>query len=206
MTEPEGLRERKKRTTRRAIADAALSLAVAHGPEAVTIDGIAAAADVSPRTIFNHFASKDDAILGIDVARDQELCRELAARPIDEPVLASLRAVLTEAWSADPSGRAAARWTERMQLLRDHPSLFPSYVAAFAALERALVTVVAERTGADAERDLGPSLQVAVAITTLRVVANRWVALERTRDLGEMIDEAFDQLARGISSTTLAGI
>ena len=52
-----GLRERKKTETRRAIASVALQLAIEHGPDAITVDDIAAAADVSTWSRFSGGAS-----------------------------------------------------------------------------------------------------------------------------------------------------
>ncbi len=59
-----GLRDRKRRATRRRIAEAARSLALEQDVDRTTIEQIAARADVSPRTFFNYFASKEDAVLG----------------------------------------------------------------------------------------------------------------------------------------------
>lgn len=61
-----GLRERKRRATRRAIQQAALRIAIEDGLGAVTVDEISRRADVSPRTFFNYFPSKEQAILGDD--------------------------------------------------------------------------------------------------------------------------------------------
>ena len=58
----EGLRARKKRQTRAAIAAAAMDLFQARGFDAVTIADIAAAADVSRKTIFNYFPAKEDLV------------------------------------------------------------------------------------------------------------------------------------------------
>ena len=59
----EGLRERKKRQTREAIAHAAMALFVQHGFDAVTVADVARAADVSEKTVFNYFAAKEDLVL-----------------------------------------------------------------------------------------------------------------------------------------------
>src|SRR3954467_187608 len=58
----EGLRERKKRQTRDAIAAAAIELFRARGFEAVTVAEVAAAADVSEKTVFNYFPTKEDLV------------------------------------------------------------------------------------------------------------------------------------------------
>src|SRR5690554_2629029 len=66
-TELLGLRERKLRETRQALERATVELALEHGLEHVTIEQIAERADVSPRTFFNYFGSKEDALLGVAV-------------------------------------------------------------------------------------------------------------------------------------------
>jgi len=62
--EPPGLRERKRRATRRAILIAAISVVRERGLEGATVDEIARIADISPRTFFNYFSSKEEAIVG----------------------------------------------------------------------------------------------------------------------------------------------
>ena len=59
-----GLRDRKRIETRGRIAESARSLALEQDIDHTTIEQIAARADVSPRTFFNYFESKEDAVLG----------------------------------------------------------------------------------------------------------------------------------------------
>src|SRR2546427_104330 len=126
MTAVPGLRERKKADTRSAIARAALHLAIERGPDAVTVDAIAAAADVSPRTVFNYFGTKEEAILGFDPDRSLELGRAVIERPSRESPLAALRAVFIEIATGVPEAAEMSR--ARVQLVHDHPQLHPSYV------------------------------------------------------------------------------
>lgn len=180
-----GLRERKKIATRRAIAAVALELAHRDGPEHVTVDDIAAAADVSPRTIFNYFGTKDEAILGASPESRSETIEMVRARPVGEPPLESLKAVLLERLTTmDETG---LYWRSRAELVRRFPALQPAYVASQVALETELISVVAERMDLDPAVDMYPALVVAVAFAALRVALARpgMAAVDGARVLDE---------------------
>ncbi|MBB5851171.1 TetR/AcrR family transcriptional regulator [Amycolatopsis umgeniensis] len=66
MTEPVGLRERKKWRTRKALIETAYRLFEQQGYDRTTTAEIAAAAEVSTATFFNHFATKEDLLLTED--------------------------------------------------------------------------------------------------------------------------------------------
>src|ERR1035437_1983700 len=91
-----GRRDRKKLATHQTLRSAALRLVAERGWHEVTVEDITEATDVSVRTFFNHFPSKEDSIVGLDPERVDQLSEALAARPAEEPPLAALRAVLGE--------------------------------------------------------------------------------------------------------------
>src|SRR6478609_1964615 len=89
-----GLRERKKAMTRLALEDAALELFAAKGFDHTTVDEIAEACNVSRRTFFRYFASKEDIFAGDKNQHDSQVFDLIASRPADEPALESLRATV----------------------------------------------------------------------------------------------------------------
>jgi AcrR family transcriptional regulator len=197
VSETSGLRERKKAQTRQALTAAAIRLSVERGgPERVTIEEISEAADVSPRTFFNYFSSKEEAILGVDPERRAQLRAELELRPKDETPVEALRAALHA--GSDDFEDNGELWAQRLQLVRDHPALSSGYVASFADFERGLVEAMAARLGMDPDTDLYPALVVSAALTVMRVTVKNWQATTDGPDLATLLDEAFDQLADGL--------
>ncbi|MEO5920251.1 MAG: TetR/AcrR family transcriptional regulator [Pseudolysinimonas sp.] len=95
-----GLRERKRLATRRAILMAAITVVRERGLEAATVDEIARIADVSPRTFFNYFSSKEEAIVGDGPELPGEEAQEAFVRdrsPILPAIAALFATVITPA-------------------------------------------------------------------------------------------------------------
>ncbi len=92
-----GLRDRKKARTRDAISGAAIALFLQRGYDAVSIAEIAAAADVSRRTLFAYFPTKDDLVLHRFADHEDEAARVVRAREPDVAPLDALHAHLRAA-------------------------------------------------------------------------------------------------------------
>jgi AcrR family transcriptional regulator len=162
-----GRRERKKSQLRRALQRAALRLAEEHGYEHLTAEGIAAACDVSTRTFFNYFSSKDEALFGPVLDRAGGLRAAFDARPASESPIESLRAACVQLAGdlvLDPG-----EWQTRRHVFAHSPQLLPKVHAAFADLESSLAETVADRLHLDPKADPYPALLVGIAITSLRV-------------------------------------
>ena len=81
------LRERKKLATRRSLRRHALDLVAQRGFMHVTVEDIAEAADVSPRTFFNYFPSKEAALFGADPERIARMRERVVHQAPGEPAL-----------------------------------------------------------------------------------------------------------------------
>ncbi|KAB2347402.1 TetR family transcriptional regulator [Actinomadura rudentiformis] len=167
----DGLRERKKQRTRLALIDAALDLFLAKGYEATTIDEIVAAVDVSQRTFFRYFATKEDVVLDTMVQYDQIMMEALAARPSAEKPLTALfgalRVVLRHIAESGPD--ESARFRKIHQVVETTPALVHAHMARHKEAEKVLADLVARRLGVDPETDLRPQLAVAFYTASARV-------------------------------------
>jgi AcrR family transcriptional regulator len=111
------LRERKKAETWQAIHEAAAGLALDEDTRHVTVEAIASEAGISQRTFFNYFATKEDAILGVQSPRMPELpAAFLDAEGLLPRITELLLAVGRSAYAPDVAGR-------RARLLEKYPPL-----------------------------------------------------------------------------------
>ncbi|MFB4281065.1 TetR family transcriptional regulator [Nonomuraea sp. MTCD27] len=166
-----GLRERKKEKTRLAILDAALDLFVEQGYESTTVEQIAGAVEISPRTFFRYFANKDHLVLWFHEHGKAIMLETLASRPQDEPPFTSLmhalRAVLADVAGSAPED--AERFLKLRRLMDEHPRLVGLSVAKGAETEREVAEVIAARRGVDPDHDQLSHLIVGFAMSTMRV-------------------------------------
>lgn len=139
MTAQPGLRERKKQRTRRDLIEAAARLFDERGYDGTTVARIAAAADVSPRTFFSYFSSKEEVLFADLGGRAQAGLDAIThRRPDDRVPDVLLRAVeqmmATEAFTADFGGRLAST---RLRLLAQHPALQAAVLRRLLAVQAA---------------------------------------------------------------------
>jgi AcrR family transcriptional regulator len=185
------LRERKRTRTRLMIQTEALRLFAEQGYAQTTIEEIADAAAISPRTFFRYFPSKEDVVLWDEY--DPLALDLLGTRPVEEPFAEAFRAVIREMlgglYRHDPE-----RLRARIQLAFTVPEVRARFLDAQTHGIEELVEWVAESRGARVD-DL--SLRVAGSA----LLAAVWVAFEAwQRDGGEtdllaLFDQTSDALA-----------
>lgn len=208
---PEGLRARKKRATREAIAATARRLFAERGFAAVTVAEIAVAADVSEKTVFNHFATKEDLVFAGGEARLVQLQAAIAHRPPGTSVLAVFRANSEAMLDIVAAGEGDDRLVVP-RIVRGSPALQERLAAGWEREAAALVAAVAEATGAD-DDDIVPAVVArALAwtlITIFRAAFDGLLAGEDPKQLADRLRpqcaRAYDQLAAGLGDYGVAG-
>jgi AcrR family transcriptional regulator len=190
-----GLRERKKLATRLALHEAALRLVAERGLDGVSVDDIAERADVSPRTFFNYFPTKDDAVLGLDPGDPGHQVAAFLARPAGESPLQALRAVARE--QAAAMAQETDLWPLRLRVIDGHPALLGRLSASFGRAETAMARAIAQRAGTSAD-DVYAVLVAGVSGVAMRTALHRWLSTGFTASLPDLVDEAWAALAAGL--------
>jgi AcrR family transcriptional regulator len=179
-TEPApGLRERKRQQTRERLTRMAMALFLERGFEATTLDDIAVAADISRRSFFHYFASKEDVVFAWQEEITAALVAAVAARPAAESMLnAAENAILAMIRQIEP-GEAIAM----AQLKRDNPALQARDQVKYEKLERALADALAKRAGHKTEK-LKARLVAMITTGVMRIGSELW-ATEGAREKPE---------------------
>lgn len=194
-----GRRARKKQATRLALKQAAVELVLARGLAQVTVEDIAEAADVSVRTFFNYFPSKEAAVVGDDPERRAELCQAVREQPGTLAPLAVLRRVLLARLGergGDPllATEDPELWLQRLAALHAQPELRAAYVKHLAELERVLADALVERLGGDESLRTYAALTSAACLAAVRVASVSWDGKGGAAALVARATDAFDHL------------
>ena len=136
------------RRTRQAIAEAALRLFIQHGFDQITVNQIAAAAEVSEKTVYNHFGSKVELVFDADHGLIDRLVAAVRDRPVGQSALTAVREYL--AGVATQLGEGAPKQSQLAfrRLVADSPTLQAHQRQMAARYEHALAQALADDTGA----------------------------------------------------------
>jgi AcrR family transcriptional regulator len=200
---PASLRERKKLATRHELRRVTLRLVAERGFSNVTVEEIAEAANVSPRTFFNYFPSKEAALFGADPELAAATRDAIVGQTPGEPVVTVLRSVMTAqarvvADEFAELGGDPMEWLALMRSARTDAHLHAVHGAQMAAIERSLAEAIAQRLGTDIERDPYPGLLAAMATGVFRSSMSSWAASGGTVPLDRLVDLSFAALASGL--------
>jgi AcrR family transcriptional regulator len=189
-SEPVSLRQRKKARTRAALIASAMELFERQGYEATTIDDITAAADVSPRTFFRYFSSKEEVALGDDLG--PAMVALLRSRPAGESILESLRHVVAGSLALLSEDDRAALLS-RLRLVYRTPSLRARRWEFQLDMGRISGAVLAERRGLPSG-DLGSRVAATAGLMAVEVGMDHWQQHDGREDLNEVLQTAIDRL------------
>lgn len=175
-----GLRELKKRRTRDALLRTAVEMFTTRGYDHTTVDDIAAAVDVSPRTFFRYFSGKEDAALALEAMTVAHFLDAVRARPAHEPPMEAMRRAVMEGWdtlSAVVESVAPIEQYLRMyQVIESTPVLLAAHLRRSAETEEQMALLIAEREGLDVDADPRPRVAVALFSGVMRVTERQWSA------------------------------
>ncbi|HTJ82117.1 MAG TPA: TetR family transcriptional regulator [Polyangiaceae bacterium] len=185
-----GLRERKKAEAKRALVEAALELFGERGFDAVTVDEIAARANVSRRTFFRYFPTKEAVVMDRRRAQLEALGAHLGAAPTSAPLPDAIRgALLVVARDYEANKR---RILAERQLFARSPSLALADLDLDRAFEGQIARWVAPRIGRGEAARKRARMFAAALIAVLRVAIEDWADARGKVSLEELGEEAVD--------------
>ncbi|SCK40526.1 TetR family transcriptional regulator [Streptomyces sp. WMMB 322] len=174
-----GLRERKKQRTRDSLVRAACELFVAKGYEETTVDEIVATVDVSQRTFFRYFTSKEEVAFFLQALVSERYVEAVRTRPPgDESPVEVLRSTLDETWES--IGEAIEEivplslYMRMWQIIETTPSLVAVELRHAVEMEERLAAEIARREGVDPDGDARPRVLVAAFSGVMRAAFRRW--------------------------------
>src|SRR4029450_4101775 len=187
------LRERKRTRTRLMIQTEALRLFNEKGYAQTTVEEIADAAAISPRTFFRYFPSKEDVVMWDEY--DPLALELLEARPDDEPLAESFRAVIRETLGGllnnDPE-----RLLSRIRLAATVPELRARFLGEQTQGSGEIAHFPARTRGTPVD-ELSLHVVGSALLAAVTVALDRWQKDEGNSDLLALLDRATDALAEG---------
>lgn len=186
-----GRRERKKRELREALESTALRLFRRQGYDETTIQDITDAVDVSVRTFFRYFDSKEAVLFADWQKYAQSSYNLIVSRPPQEPPLIALFEAAKALVEIDKENEDRLRLIQKLasksRKIGDYERnvIYPEF-------ERMIARGLAERMGVDERKDPRPVLAAAMATAAWTTARRLWMASGGKLSMIELLGMAFD--------------
>ncbi|MEV0230146.1 TetR/AcrR family transcriptional regulator [Nonomuraea sp. NPDC050786] len=196
------LRERKKLRTRLALAETALRLFTERGYDATTLDDLCDAVEVSKRTFFRNYRSKEDVALAADSDLWSAYLDHVGTRKMNGPLIEALRVALDTTLSTmDPD------WDRRFLAARELSEAVPALQAHSLGYchdtTRALVEVVSGRSESDID-EVRLRLTVEIFVAAWRTASLCWTAQGGhggREALAKLVEETFAEIPAALAAS-----
>ncbi len=178
----------------RAIQAVGLDLVEAHGYDGVTVEDIAAAAEVSPSSVYRYFETKEGIFLwdeGEAPLLDEVATDTSTMRPL-EALKAAVHRLFDQRFDRDPSGML-----RKLRLIYSVPVLEAAGRRQTDEFRHALGAILASAAGREI-RDLRVQVAAAAAVGALTAAIEGWALANGRRPFREVVDEAFEVISNGL--------
>ena len=166
-----GLRERKREQTLQRLTEAAMKLFLTKGYEATTLDDIAAAAEISRRSFFHYFASKEDVVVAWQDRSADAMTTAIGERPAEESMItAAENAILTMTRDLNPEDAIAIA-----RLKKETPALRAREQVKYEKMERAMAEALAARAS-DKAGQTRARLVAMITTGAIRIASENWLS------------------------------
>lgn len=194
----QGLRARKTERTRTQLAEGAVRLFLERGFDKTSIDDIVNEVEVSRRTFFRYFPSKEDVVLGWIDREAKMMLSDLEDSPPSENAFASMRRILSSYAGKLVNGPKSV--IAIIRLLENARAVRTAYLEREQALQRGFTDLVARKLQTNAQSDILPNLLVGIAFAAKRAAFDVWVARDGKVDLAALTEETFLRLEKELPS------
>jgi AcrR family transcriptional regulator len=197
-----GLIERNKSRTRRELAEAASHLFLERGYASTTVQDIVDAVDISPRTFFRYFPSKEDVITAIASLSMDDCLDHLAEHHPDEPLGEVLRSLMAASLSRVDEDPAASRAFQFM--LRDTPALRGRWLEEQRRSSDRLGEAL-RPWFPPGSHPIAPTLTAAAALLAVDEVMAYWASGATDAPLLSLLDDALGLLRNPLAAGAAVG-
>lgn len=186
-----GRRERKKQETRQALEAAALKLFRTKGYDQTKIEDITEMVDVSARTFFRYFDSKEAVVFGEWQSQVHIVADFIYTRPKTEhPLIMMKEFCLLFAQVAETQKERMFLMKEMTQSSRtignyEKEVLYPT-------IERTVAEALARHMDVDIKKDMRPCIYAGITVAAVNAARDEWVESKDKKQFREYVEEAFD--------------